>query len=135
MGGDIMGGTIRFSTLASKYGPVTLAVAMGDADWDRAVAEGRYATVYHAENDLGEPADAMVGHHGFVNVMCKIAFAKPLPQNVLVVNGMRSDWGVGHFLNHDSQFTQVKRVNGVYIYSLFNITDADWDRGIRYMGV
>ena len=115
-----MGQKIRFSTLASKYGPVTLAETMEDADWDRAVVEGRYATVYHAENDLTEPADAMVGHHGFVNVLCKIAFAKPLPQSVLMVNGMRSDWGVREFLNHDSQFTQVRRVEGVYIYSLFN---------------
>lgn len=112
-----MAGTIRFSTLASKYGPVTLAETMEDADWDRAVAEGRYATVYHSENDHADPVDAMVGHHGFVNVMRKIAFAEPLPEGVLMVNGMRSDWGVRQFLNHDSQFTRVKRVEGVYIYS------------------
>jgi hypothetical protein len=84
--------SIRFSTLVKKYGPVTLAKPMSDEAWNKAVEEGRFATVYHGENgDWCTPVLALVRHHGFCNTICKIAFAKPLPPEVKTIVGMKDN--------------------------------------------
>jgi len=82
---------IRFSTLSRKYGPVVRADKMPDAEWQKAVAEGRFATVYHAENNWCEPVVAVIRRHGCVNTLCKLAFAKPVPPDVGTVVGMRNN--------------------------------------------
>lgn len=81
---------IRFSTLVRDFGPVTVAKTMPDADWNKAVAEGRFATVYHAENDWCTPVLAVVKRHGCCNTICKIAFTKPLPADITEIIGMRN---------------------------------------------
>ena len=126
-----MAGTVRFSSLASEYGPVSLAVTVTDGQWCLAVAEGRFATVYHSDGDPQWPADVVVGHHGLVNVLCKVVFARRLPDGGLQgncrmaglrdgtvrVTGMVSDRELRRFLNGGTSFSSVARIGGAYVYS------------------
>jgi hypothetical protein len=86
-----MSKSMRFSTLAAKYGPVKKATDCTHAEWELAVKEGRFCTVYHGENDFSTPVEALVGCHGCVNTVCKLTFAKPLPANIDRIIGMREN--------------------------------------------
>lgn len=86
-----MSKSIRFSTLLAKYGPVKRATDCTRAEWELAVGERRFCTVYHGENDYGTPLEALVGRHGCVNTLCKLTFAKPLPAEVDRIMGMREN--------------------------------------------
>lgn len=81
--------SMRFSTLLARYGPVMRSDKISQRRWNKAVAERRFMTVYHADNDWNLPVAGLVGHHGFVNTICKLAFAKPLPADVNEIIGMR----------------------------------------------
>ena len=81
---------ITFARLVKRCGPVKRALDVPDAEWQKAVSEGRFATVYHGENDWCTPLTAMVGHHGYCNTICKILWAKPLPKNYKEIIGMRN---------------------------------------------
>jgi len=91
---------IRFSTLVRDYGPVQHALAMRPKAWRKAWDEGRTATVYHADDgDWCAPVIALVRRAGFVNTICKIAWAKPLPDDVTEIIGMRDNpeaWDLCH---------------------------------------
>lgn len=82
---------MRFSTLLSKHGPIKHALECSEEEWQKAVAEKRFCTVYHGDNDHGTPLEGLVAHHGFVNTICKITFTKPLPLNVTHIIGMRDN--------------------------------------------
>jgi hypothetical protein len=82
---------MRFATLLKNHGPVHRATALSEADWQRAVTEGRFATVYHGESDWCTPLLAVVRHHGCVNTLCKITFARPLPAGVDEIIGLRDN--------------------------------------------
>lgn len=82
--------SIRWNTFVRDFGPVKHAESVSDAEWKRALHEGRFATVYHAENDHSTPIEAVPRHHGCVNTICKIVFAKPLPETVNAIIGMRN---------------------------------------------
>jgi hypothetical protein len=81
---------MRFATLFKNYGPVRRAEGLTPEEWELAVKEKRFMTVYHSETDWCTPIIGVVGHHGFVNTMCKLAFAKPLPAEVKEVIGLKS---------------------------------------------
>lgn len=81
--------TIRWSTFLRDFGPVKKATYVNDADWKRAISEGRFATVYHGESDWNTPLQAIPRRHGFVNTICKIVFEKPLPEGIEAIVGMR----------------------------------------------
>jgi len=84
-----MSKSIRFTTLVAKYGPVKHATRCNNDDWKQAVMEKRFCTVYHSENDHATPLEALVAHHGCVNTVCKLVFAKPLPPDITRIIGMR----------------------------------------------
>jgi hypothetical protein len=82
---------IRFTTLAKKFGPVQRADRMTNPAWNAAVAERRFATLYHNDNgDWGTPVIGLVAHHGCCNAICKIAWAKPLPRHITEIIGLRN---------------------------------------------
>lgn len=83
--------SIRFSTLFKKHGPLRLAATCSTDEWNRAVDERRFFTVYHAENDWCTPVSGLIGHHGCVNTICKVVFAKPVPESVSQVIGMKDN--------------------------------------------
>ena len=85
-----MSHAIRFSTLVRKHGPLKLAKACSQQEWDEAVRERRFFTVYHAENDCCTPVAGFIGRHGFVNTICKVVFARPVPHETTTVIGMRN---------------------------------------------
>lgn len=91
---------MRFNTLVRDHGPVQHAENMKQKDWKKAWDEGRTATVYHAdEGDWCAPVIARVRVDGFVNTICKIAWAKPLPDDVTEIIGMRNNqeaWDLCH---------------------------------------
>jgi hypothetical protein len=82
---------IRFSTLVSKNGPLKLATACSEREWQQAVQQRRFFTVYHGENDWCTPLLGRIGHHGCVNTICKVVFARPLPAETTEVIGMRNN--------------------------------------------
>jgi hypothetical protein len=86
-----MNKSIRFSTLLAKYGPVKKATRCTQAQWQLAVKENRFCTVYHGESNFCTPVEALVAHHGCVNTICKLIFAKPLPPDVNRITGMRNN--------------------------------------------
>ena len=86
-----MSKSIQFSTLVAKYGPIRHAEKCRVDEWKRAVSEKRFCTVYHGENDHATPLEALVNHHGCVNTICKLVFAKPLPSDVTRIIGMRDN--------------------------------------------
>ena len=83
--------SIRFSTFLEKNGPVKRATQCTQTEWELAVKENRFYTVYHGENDLCTPVEALVAHHGCVNTICKLVFTKPLPSDVNCIVGMRNN--------------------------------------------
>lgn len=86
-----MSKSIRFSTLLAKYGPVKKATRCSQTEWQLAVKENRFCTVYHGQNDYCTPVEALVAHHGCVNTICKLVFTKPLPPDVNRITGMRNN--------------------------------------------
>jgi hypothetical protein len=86
-----MSKSIRFSTLLAKHGPVKTAVKCTQDEWQLAVKENRFCTVYHSENDHCTPIEALVSHHGCVNTICKLVFTKPLPATINRIIGMRNN--------------------------------------------
>ena len=80
---------IRFSTLLRDFGPLQQAKGLTEAAWKRAVAEGRFMTVYHGESDWCTPVVGVVRHHGCVSTLCKVVFTRPVPAAVTEVIGMR----------------------------------------------
>lgn len=82
--------SIRWSTLVRDFGPVKHARSVSGDEWERAVSEGRMATVYHGASDWSTPVEAVPRHHGCVNTICKIVFAKPLPKEIVTIVGMRN---------------------------------------------
>ena len=64
-----MSHAIRFSTLVRKHGPLKLAKICNQREWEAAVRERRFFTVYHAENDWCTPVEGIIGHHGCVNTI------------------------------------------------------------------
>ena len=95
-----MSNSIRFSTLLAKYGPVKKATQCTQAEWELAVKENRFCTVYHGESDYGAPVAGLVAHHGCVNTICKFTFAKPLPAEVNRITGMRNNEEALDLCNH-----------------------------------
>lgn len=83
--------TMRFSTLVKKHGPVRRADTLTDAEWALAIERGCFATVYHASKDTITPVLALVGRHGCVNAICKIAWESPLPPDVEEIVGLRNN--------------------------------------------
>jgi hypothetical protein len=81
--------TIRFATLLKHYGPVKRATQCQAEEWKQAVSEKRFGTVYHGESDFATPLEGVVAHHGCVNTLCKLVFARPLPPDVERIIGMR----------------------------------------------
>ena len=86
-----MNTTIRFSTLVKKHGPLKPATACAPQEWEQAKAERRFFTVYHAENDWCTPVLGRIGHHGCVNTICKVVFARPVPPAITDVIGLRNN--------------------------------------------
>jgi len=86
-----MSHTIRFSTLVNQHGPLKLASACNHHEWEQAKRERRFFTVYHAENDSSTPVLGLIGHHGCVNTICKVVFARPVPPETTEVIGMRNN--------------------------------------------
>jgi len=83
---------ITFKKLQRDFGPVFHAEFVLKPEWEKAVSEKRFATVYHGENnDWATPIEATPNHHGFANTLCKIVFSKPLPNNVSYIFGMRNN--------------------------------------------
>ena len=85
-----MNTTIRFSTLVRKHGPLKQATACNQQEWELAKTERRFFTVYHAENDWCTPVLGLIGHHGCVNTICKVVFARPVPPEITEVIGLRN---------------------------------------------
>ena len=83
--------SIRWTTFVRDFGPVMAADSVSDAEWKKAVNEGRFATVYHGESDWVTPLQAIPRHHGCVNTICKIAFKKPLPESIGAIVGLRDN--------------------------------------------
>jgi hypothetical protein len=91
--------SMRFSTLLSKHGPVKHATDCTHEEWQSAIKETRFLTVYHGENDWSTPLVGMVGHHGCVNTICKLVLTKPVPPSVHTIIGMRDNdeaWALCH---------------------------------------
>ena len=97
-----MSQAIRFSTLVSRHGPLKLAKACNQREWEMAVRERRFFTVYHAESDFCTPVIGFIGHHGFVNTICKVVFARPVPPTTTQVIGMRNNDAAFALVNPDS---------------------------------
>lgn len=83
--------SIRFSTLVRNHGPLKKAGDCTGQEWVRAKAERRFFTVYHAEHDWTTPVLGLIGHHGCVNTICKVVFARPVAAGVSQVVGMRNN--------------------------------------------
>ena len=83
--------SIRFTTLLAQYGPIKHAQQCSHDEWIKAVAEKRFCTVYHGENDYATPLEALVARHGCVNTICKLTFAKSLPPDITRIVGMRDN--------------------------------------------
>ena len=98
-----MNRSIRFSTLVSKHGPLKLAKACNQREWEAAVRECRFFTVYHAENDFCTPVVGFIGHHGFVNTICKVVFARSVPATITQVIGMRNNDAAFALVNSDAE--------------------------------
>ena len=97
-----MSKAIRFSTLVKNHGPLKLAKACSQREWDQAVQQRRFFTVYHAENDFCTPVIGFIGHHGCVNTICKVVFARPVPAATTQVIGMRNNETAFTLVNSDS---------------------------------
>ena len=97
-----MNTTIRFATLARKHGPLKQAVDCNQQEWEQAKAERRFFTVYHAENDWCTPVLGLIGHHGCVNTICKVVFARAVPPQIMEVIGMRNSDQAFALVNHQS---------------------------------
>ena len=82
---------MRYSTALKFFGPITLALNCSKKEWQRAMSERRFATVYHGESET-EPEFALVGHHGCSNTLFKIVFANPLPSDVNNLTGLRNSF-------------------------------------------
>jgi hypothetical protein len=82
---------MRFSTLLAKHGPVKCADKCTTPEWNKAVKERRFMTVYHGENDWCTPLVGRVGHHGCVNTICKLVFTMSVPPSVENIIGMRDN--------------------------------------------
>ena len=90
---------MRFSTFQRDFGPVKPACNAPLQEWNAAVADGRFMTVYHGESDWCTPVLGMVRHHGCVNTLCKLMFAKPLPPHITEIIGMRDNDDALHLCN------------------------------------
>ena len=86
-----MSHTICYRTLVRQHGPLKLATACTPQEWEQAKAERRFFTVYHAENDWCTPILGRIGHHGCVNTICKVVFARPVPPYISEVIGLRNN--------------------------------------------
>lgn len=94
---------VRFATLVRECGPVTHACAMTTADWQKAHAEGRFMTVYHGDNgDFCTPVAAQIRHDGFVNTICKLATARPIPADWQEVIGLRDNQDAWDAIQNDT---------------------------------
>ena len=93
---------IRFSTLLNQHGPLKLAKACSQHEWEEAVRERRFFTVYHAENDWCTPVVGCIGRHGCVNTICKVVFARPVPSAITQVIGMRNNDAAFALVNPDT---------------------------------
>ena len=85
-----MSKSIRFARLVQDHGPLKKATACSQQEWERAKEERRFFTVYHAENDWSTPILGVIGHHGCVNTICKVVFARPVPPEITEVIGLRN---------------------------------------------
>ncbi len=85
-----MSQAIRFSTLVRKHGPLKLAQTCNQPEWDAALRERRFFTVYHSENDWCTPVTGFIGQHGCVNTLCKVVFTHPVPPTTNQVIGLRN---------------------------------------------
>lgn len=97
-----MSQAIRFSTLVRKHGPLKLAKACSQREWEAVVRERRFFTVYHAENDWCTPVVGLIGHHGCENTICKVVFARPVPLHITEVIGLRNSDAAWALVNSDS---------------------------------
>ena len=97
-----MSKAIRFRTLVMNHGPLKLAKACSQREWDQAVQQRRFFTVYHAENGFCTPVIGFIGHHGCVNTICKVVFARPVPPATTQVIGMRNNEAAFTLVNSDS---------------------------------
>ena len=97
-----MSQAIRFSTLLNQHGPLKLAKACSQREWEDAVRERRFCTVYHAENDWCTPVVGFIGRHGCVNTICKVVFARPVPPAITQVIGMRNNDAAFALVNPDT---------------------------------
>ena len=97
-----MSHAIRFSTLVNQNGPLKLAKACSQREWEEAVRERRVFTVYHAVNDWCTPVVGFIGRHGCVNTICKVVFTYPVPQTTTEVIGMRNNDAAFALVNPDN---------------------------------
>lgn len=96
-----MSQAIRFSTLVRRHGPLKLATTCNEQEWDAALRERRFLTVYHSENDWCTPVVGFIGHHGCVNTLCKVVFTQPVPPTTTRVIGMKDNEAALALVNPD----------------------------------
>ena len=60
-------------------------------------------TVYHSESDTCTPVLGCIRRDGFVNTICKLAFAKPVPESITEVIGMKNSSEAFFLCNPDSR--------------------------------
>ena len=97
-----MSQAIRFRTLLNQHGPLKLAKACSQREWEDALRERRFFTVYHAENDWCTPVVGFIGRHGCVNTICKVVFAHPVQPATTEVIGMRNSDAAYALVNLDN---------------------------------
>ncbi len=97
-----MSQAIRFSTLLNQHGPLKLAKACSQREWEDGVRERRFFTVYHAENDWCTPVVGFIGRHGCVNAICKVVFTRSVPPTTTQVIGMRNNDAAFALVNPDN---------------------------------
>ena len=96
-----MSHAIRFSTLLSQHGPLKLAKECSQPEWEAALRERRFLTVYHSENDWCTPVVGFIGQHGCVNTLCKVVFTRPVPPTTHQVIGMKDNEAAFALVNPD----------------------------------
>ena len=97
-----MSQAIRFRTLLNQHGPLKFAKACSQREWEDAVRERRFFTVYHAENDWCTPVLGFIGRHGCVNTICKVVFTRSVPPTTTQVIGMRNNDAAFALVNPDN---------------------------------
>lgn len=96
-----MSQAIRFSTLVSQHGPLKLAQTCNQSEWEAALRERRFFTIYHAENDWCTPVAGFIGHHGCVNTICKVVFTRPVSPTITRVIGLKNSEAAFALVNPD----------------------------------